>query len=292
VEILLDGDSVLSGVVLTSDESDEADSLRYEIDIASYTFYLDAAAITPPTSFQNQTIDKIAESLCQYSGIPVLALSDVGKPFESFSVKKDETIGDAIQRGCAKRGLIPYCVGGELILAAAGSQQTTTVLERGKNVVSWGRRSSTYNRYSHYVYHGTSASNDDSWGASARYNTSIEDKGVTHFRPLVVHVETGSGIGVETQAKLEANKRAGSSDQVTVVVNSWFTDEGTAWRSNLLVRVINHVIGVNATMLVSTVRFEFGPEVAQECTLTLVRPETYSTAKFPVQALDGEWTDA
>jgi prophage tail gpP-like protein len=189
------------------------------------------------------------------------------------------------------RGKIPYCVGGDLVLASVGSARTQTALVRGVPPLMRSTRSDSWaERYSHYVYCTQAAGTDDRFGkAAAHIVHKVQDGGITRYRPLFLEVDALHKGELELRATIDRNQRAGRGEQIKVLVDGWLTVEGTTWRPNTLVRYRNPVLGVDADLLVSTVRFHFGAELAQETELVLCRPEAFKVIDYPVTKRGQEW---
>ena len=296
IEIAIDSgggpETILAGYVVTTDESDDEGGLRLHVSGYSRAGDLiDCSALNAPRSWKNATLEKIALDLCLPFAVDVYVEGDQGAPFASFSLQDDEHVFDAISRAALLRGLFPYSVGGDLILAQAGQTQTRTVLERGKRLIRSSRTDSDAGRYSDYVFRAQARPTDNNFGAKAAHlRESYEDAGVSRHRPLLVHAEAHDKIGLRTRAQLECNQRAGNGETITALVDGWATDEGPAWRPNTLVRVTNAVLGVDADMLITVVRFAFGPTVGREVELQLTRPDAFSLARYPVLERGETWT--
>jgi len=304
VELSIDpGDglqSILTGYVDAVEDDDDPAGLRLSASGRSRTGdlltcspgFAPLAFGTAPRAWKNADIEKIVGDICAPFSIDVFVSPlEVGAAFPSFSLQTGETAFDAISRAALKRGLFPYCVGGDLVLARAGSTQTRTVLERGGRVIRSSRTSSWADRFSDYIYRAQARSTDNNFGAKASQLTStVLDTTVNRFRPLAVQAEAHDKVDLKTRAEIERNTRAGNGESIVCLVDGWGTDEGNAWRPNTLVRFKNKVLGVDATLLITTVRFRFGPNEAREVELLLQRPEAFSVANYPALTRGNSWT--
>lgn len=286
-----DGPEVIfSGYVESVTEDDDENGLRLGATGMSRTTDLIACSVLSPKRWTNASLEKIALDICLPLGVDVYIDGDQGAKFPNFSVPSDERAFDAIARAALRRGMFPYCVGGDLILARAGETQTTTVLERGDRVIRSSRSGSWLNRYSDYVFKAQARSTDNNFGAKAsQLKHTIYDETITRYRPLIVQADAHDGLDLKARAQLECNQRAGNGEQVVALVDGWHTDEGPAWRPNTLVRFKNKVLGVDADMLIVSVRFQFGPNEAREAELQLMRPEAFDVAKYPALARGDSW---
>ena len=292
VEVRIGDEVLLEGHVDETDEEDDTERVRVRVlGRSAAQDVVDCSAIQAPGSWTNATIGTIVADLAAPFSVGTFVDDREGKRFATFSVTKGDTAYDTIARAAVKRGLIVYSVGGDLVLARAGSYRTATVLERGANVIRSGRRSSMLNRYSQYVFAGQARPNEDTWGSrSQQLKHIVVDEHVRRFRPLRVNAESHSGLDLEGRALLERNQRAGKSETVSCTVRGHLTDEGAAWRPNTLVHFRNPVLGIDATLIIVTARFHFGAAEDDSTELELARPEAYDIAKYPALGRGETWT--
>lgn len=283
---------VISGYVDTAEDDDAPDALRLTASGRSRTCDLiDSSATFTPGRWSKVKIEKIALDICLPFAVDVYVVGSQGAAFEQFSVQKGEKAYDAIARAALRRGLYPYCVGGDLVLARAGATETSTVLERGVNVLRSKRVSSWAERYSNYLLRGQVRATDTNWGANAsQLEATVRDPDLDRWRPLVVQAETGDRVDLATRARIECNARAGKGTRLTATVDDWETEDGKAWRPNTLVRFKNPVLGIDSKLLITTVRFAFGPDEARECELEMTRPQAFDVANYPALTRGQEWT--
>jgi prophage tail gpP-like protein len=292
VSVLIGEETVLEGWVDTVDDEDSHEQSKFAAAGRSKAGDLvDCTSLRAPGSWSNATVDRIAMDVAAPFAVGVYVDGSPGDPIAAFSVQKGETAYETIARAALKRGLIAYSVGGDLVLARAGSTRSRTVLERGRNLVRSARSESHYARYSDYVLRAQARSTETRWGASAsQLQHSVKDPAIKRYRPLLVQREAHSGIDLEHQAYLEKNQRAGRGQRIQAVVEGHITEEGYAWRPNTLVRLRNPVLGVDATLLVVVVRFRFGATDAEETELELARPEAFDLGKYPAIGRGERWT--
>lgn len=292
VSLALDDEVVLEGYVDETSDDDDEQSVQLRATGRSRTGDVaDCSAIEAPFTWKNVTVDRIALDLCRPLGIDVSLVGAAGTPLEVFSLIRGETVADAILRACRRRAKLAYTVGGDLVLATVGSTRTSTVLERGSElVVRWSRTDSWAQRFSDYVFSAQAPGKDDRWGKSAaQIKHKVKDGTITRYRPLLVEAEGYHVADLETRSTLERNQRAGRGERISVVVRGWFTAEGNAWRPNTLVRLRNPVLGVDADLLVSAARFRFGSNEPRETELMLARPEAFYMTPYPVVKRGAPW---
>jgi len=284
---------IIDGYVDTVDDEDNEDLVRLSCAGRSKAGDLvDCSATRDPGSWTNATLDKIAKDLCAPFGVKVIVDGSVGKPFPNFAIQQGESPYEAISRGALKRGLFAYSVVGDLVLAKAGSYTTKTALVRGEEpLLRSARTNSWISRFSEYRFLGQVRSTDNNFGkASAHLKGVINDEAITRFRPLRVVAQAYDGVDLETRAKMERNQRAGRGERITALVDGWLTAEGKVWRPNTLVAFRNNVLGVDATLLVTTARFRLAANEPRQTELYLCRPEAYASESYPVIQRGDAWT--
>lgn len=275
--------SVIAGYVDSVEDVDDADDLQLRAAGRSKTADLvDCSAVK--ATFRNVTALQVVQEIALPFGIRVRKepqFLDVGDPFASFAVQQGETGADAIRRATEARGLFAYAVGGDLVLGRVGATKTRTRLERGAGGVErWQRAESWYARYSEYVFRGQIRREEGtSVRAAAQSKQSVTDPDITRFRPLLIQLEAHGPADLKTRAEVARNQRIGQGSRVVVTVNGLLTAEGTPWRPNLLVDVVNPVLNVQATLVTSTVRMRFGEAEAETSELELVDPIAFDIGK-------------
>jgi len=282
VDVLLDGENILSGYVDTTDEEDSPDEVRLRASGRSRTADLvDCSASYE--GFANARVSEIAQRLAAPHDVLVRVEGDEGERFPHYRVQPGDTVMDAITRAAQKRGLFPYAVGGDLVLGRAGAVETETKLVRGQlPLIRTARSDSWYSRYSEYVFRGQVKASEAAWGKRAsQVKHRVTDEAITRYRPLLLHAEAGSAADLEARATLERNQRAGRGERIQASVFGYQTAEGYAWRPNMQVNVQNVALGIDAWLLVVAVRYRFGAEEPREVELELARPESFELKRYP-----------
>lgn len=291
--IELDGEEVLDGYVVTTNEEDGEDAVR--LGAAGYSRTGDLAKASLPPSvgpWSGVTISRIVRDLAAPFSINVYVEGDEGERFANFAAQKGDTVYETIVRAALRRGFRPYCTGGDLILARAGGARTSTVLARGDGrVIRSSRMDSWEERFSDYLFRGQARSTDGTFGPQcAHLRSSVRDPYITRYLPLLVTAEARDTLDLQTRAQFECNTRAGQGENITAVVHGWTTDEGNLWRPNTLVRFQNPVLGVDATLLVVRATFQVGHSDPRETELLLTRPEAFDLANYPANGRGESWT--
>ena len=275
-------ESLIKGFVDGVSDSDDGRSILLSCNGRSMPLDLyDASAVTKPGSWKNASLSKIANDIAKPFGVKVVIDGDAGDPFTWFSISKGETGFEAIHRAATKRGMWPFSVGGDLVIATAGSKSSGAKLERGKNIVRSSRTDSWQGRHSEYIYRGQVRGTDSSSGKKASQNkASVKDATINRYRPLLLQ-SSGVASELKMRAQVEANTRAGRGEVITCVVDGWGTPAGKVYRPNTTADFKNDVLGVDATLLIVAASYNLGAHVSRDVELRMMRKEAFDMVAFP-----------
>lgn len=277
--VIAEDDPVIEGFVSSTDDEDSEDGVRLSVGGRSKTYdFASFAAVRDPGTWTNATLDTIAADLAAPYGLATFMEGDPGEPFASFSVQQGETAGDTLLRACNKRGRVPYCVGGDLVIARVGSTRAPTKLVRGQSPLLSSATSSNGDELaSDYVFRGQVRATDEGFG-EVDAEHALTDDGVPRFRPLRVQAEAGSVLDLKQRSELERSIRRGRSRVVTAVVDGWTMADGKVWRPNTLVQFDNPALRVQLELLITTVRLRASHNRAPRAELTMMSPGAYDSA--------------
>lgn len=292
VTLRVGDEDLVRGWVETSREAYDAAQDTYTVQGASRVGdLLDCSAVHPGRRFRDTTLFDLATALLDGYGVQIedrrpWALED--EPIARFAIQEGESIADCLGRAARLRGVTLADVGGDLVLALVGQERTATVIERGVNVLRGERTYSWRQRYSEYRFRGQTRATDDLYGLdAAQIGQTVEDRGVTRLRRLVVHAHTDRREDIGRRAIYERNQRAGRSERLTYELPGWHCAEGL-WRPNVLVRVVDERLRVDAELLIVRVTHAFSPN-RYRTTLELTRPEAFYELKYPIRARGAAW---
>jgi prophage tail gpP-like protein len=270
----------LSGYVDSTDDEDSANGLRLRASGRSKSADLADCSGVKKT-YANQKVSVLAREIAKPFGIGVEVLGNEGAAIARFSVQIGESAGDAIVRAGALRGLHPYAVRDKLVLATAREAGEAVILTRGTApLMRTARADSWFERYSHYIFKGQVPSSDAAWGKNAaQLKSLVVDTTIKRYRPLLVQVATTGPGDLKTRAEVIRNQRAGQGQRVVASVAGLVAPNGQLWEPNMRVHVVNPVLAVNDTLLVSSVRMRFGEAVGDETELELMLPSAFETGQ-------------
>ncbi len=293
VTVEVDGEDLIVGFVEDSKVDYTDDRITFSVSGSSVTCDLVAcSAIHKPSVWTDITLDRIAAKLLEPFEIDFILTGDPGDPFPRFKVDPGETPADALTRAARLRGRLLYTVNDALVIERAGDADTSTILQRGVNILAGAHTSSWADRFSSYVFRGQTRATDDLNGASAHHiRGEATDPQISRYRPLLITHSTGQGgtKDLGKRAILERNQRMGRGERVTYTVDGWKTDEGWLWRPNVRVFVEDDWLGIQGELLVVAVSYQFGVDEPPQTRLELTRPEAYDEVDFPARGRGRLW---
>lgn len=290
VVVRVGDEELVRGFVVDDGEDYDAAERRYTVSGSSALVdVLDCSAVHTSRRFRDQTLFEIARALVDGYDVRIddRVLDD--EPIARFALQDGESIAEALGRAARLRGVVLADHGGDLVITRVGAEHTDTVLERGRNVLTGERRRSWRERYSEYRFRGQTRADDDTNGlTAAQVGNTIEDRGVTRLRRLVVHAHTDRREDIGRRAQLERNMRAGRSERLVYEVAGWRNAEGNLWRPNTRVRVQDDWLGVDAELLITRVTHVFDAR-RYRTTLELTRPEAFAELEYPIRPRGARW---
>ncbi|MDP2375305.1 phage baseplate assembly protein [Reyranella sp.] len=275
-EVWIGDDQVMTGWIDRRDAAVTVDSHRLEVTGREKTCDLvDCSAIHRPGSWTGRRLEQIAADLAAPFGIAVTALVDTGAPFARFALQQGETVFDAIERMTRQRGVLPVTTAaGDLAFIRPGEVQAGYGLTLGENLESVSFANDVTDRFSAYHLKGEAAD-------ASRPSARAADPGVRRHRPLlIVNDDDSTTAGLGERARWEATVRAGQGQTATGEVSGWRDQTGALYRPDRLVPLKAGLLGLDATLLVASVRYSRGDQGSRS-TLGLTRKEAYSLLAIP-----------
>ncbi|MDI3259700.1 MAG: hypothetical protein QJR02_08390 [Sinobacteraceae bacterium] len=252
---------------------------------------VDSAALADGMGWENRTIAEIAADLCKPFGIPVTVSDDVAvvtpapqklsirAPLKSHRINPGETVFEVLSRAAALRGalLISDQQGG-LLITRAGGRRSSTVLQRGVNILSGSALHSHRQRFHTYqvIAQQSGAGQAFSWMPSAQHvEASTTDPAIRAQRRTVIVVSDSADAALAKQVASWARANAAAvGERATVWVPGWL-DGGEPWRPNTLVHIEDDYLRVSGTWLIAQVEFLLDPREGELTALTLAPPAAY-----------------
>lgn len=285
-EVSIGGETVVTGWIDAGNYSVDPDSHPIEVSGRDKTCDLiDCSAIHKPSSWTKRTLEQIAADLVQPFGIKVSAKTSTGAAFVKFALQQGETVFEAIDRMCKLRGVLPVTTeAGDLEIRRPGGVKAGYRLELGVNIQAIRYSDDARERFSSYLLKGQASGDEVSGTDAARPTASATDPGVGRHRPLMImNDEQSTAASLGERAKYEATVRAAKGQAVVITVPGWRDPSGALYRPDVLVPVLADLVGLDATLLVSSVRLALDDR-GQVTELTLTHKEAFSLLALPEPA--------
>lgn len=220
-----------------------------------------AAPKTAAGQWRNQRLEVIAAALAAPYGVQVIAQADTGRPITDHQVQVGESVFESIDRMMRARHVLSTDnERGDLVFVSVGSGgRASTEIFTGKNVLVCSSDLDYKDVYTTYIVKGQRAGTDDEFAAQVAESLGSASGPVARLRRRRILVikqggQVDSGTAQE-RADYERAHRAAAATQAAYAVNGWRQDDGSLWQPNLLVRVRDAVIGIDAERLISEVSY-------------------------------------
>ena len=279
--LAIDQDLVCTGFIDATPISYDADHITVMLRGRSLTADLvDCSADNTPGQFNNQLPEKIIEQIADDYGISVIVQTATGAAITQHQIQQGETAFESIDRIAKLRQfLVTDDESGNIVLATPGSNgQATTALQLGINILSASAGFDYSEVYTQYQVKGQKSGTDDSFGpaASSLLGTAT-DSTLTRARVLIVRQSGQADQGTcQQRADYEAGIRKAKSGEIRYRVVGWRQADGTLWKPNTTVQVIDANMGVNTSLLISSCQYSLD-DSGLFCDLTVIPPEAFLT---------------
>ncbi|WP_278646727.1 phage baseplate assembly protein [Pandoraea pnomenusa] len=232
-----------------------------------------------PGQWNGQRIEQVVRSLVSPYGIKVVNEGRDSTVIPNHTVKPGETIFESIDRLLTVSRLFSTDDGqGRLVMARPGSAgRAADRLVLGENIRE-GEASLDFSRvFSEYVAKGQRAEQDDdeSVDAAEVVGSSADDR-IGRRRRLVIN-EAGQVTKdlAQWRADWEREHRISKALEATYQVQGWRQTNGALWVPNLIVRVVDPVIGFDRDMLIAEVTYSRRRSGGTIATLMVAPPDGF-----------------
>lgn len=280
-EVRIDGELVLTGYVFGTPVRHDAKSLSLSIKGRSLTADLvDCCPDDKPGQWRNQTIENIARALVKPYGITVVNEAGDRTMVKDHTVKPGETVFESLDRLLTLSRLLAMDDGrGRMVMVRPGSAgRAHDRLARGENILTGESELDFSNVFSEYVAKGqqSGSDDDDDEENSAQVAASSVDTRVSRHRRLVIR-ESGQITKelAQWRADWERESRISRALEATYTVQGWHQSNGTLWRPNMVVRVVDQIIGFDRDMLISEVSYKRSRSAGTTAVLKVAPPDGF-----------------
>lgn len=278
-EVRIGRDLVLTGYAFATPIRYSASEVTVAVSGRSLTSDLvDCTVDEKPGQWRGQTVVSVVRALAGSYGIKVVDESGDSSSVADHSVEPTETVFESIDRLLSISELFATDDGlGRLVMAKPGSEgRAADALELGKNLKSGDAPLDFSRMYSEYQCVGQRAGTDEEFGAAAsEVMAGATDGRVRRRRRLKVN-PSGQLTPVLAQRRVEWERdyRLSRALKTAYEVQGWRQSNGQLWRPNLIVRVVDDLIGFDRDMLITEVSYELG-DGGMLTRMTVAPPEGY-----------------
>lgn len=278
-QVRIGGDLVLTGWVFATPISYDDKQITLTISGRSLTADLvDCAAVNQPGQWNHQDVLTIVKALAAPYKLQVRSeIGDTGK-LSDHTIEPGETVFESIDRLLTLfRVFSTDDAEGRVVLAKPGSNgRAVDALELGKNILTGSASLDFSGVFSEYRVLGQKSGSDTEFGpAAAEVSATLTDERTTRPRVLIIQ-ESGQMTQdlAQARANWERGNRMGKALGATYTVQGWRQSNGQLWRHNMLVRVIDPLVGFDRYMLIAEVAYSL-TEAGMVTTLTVGPPDSF-----------------
>lgn len=259
-EVRIGADLVLTGYVDSAPVSYDAKSVTRSITGRSLTADLvDCAATGPTTQWKKQSVQAIVQALAE--PYKVMVLSEVAETakLEGHQITPGETAFESIDRLLTLSRLLSTDDGqGRLVIVEPGSGgRAVDRLELGENILSGSASLDYSGLFSEYLITGQrKRENGESASAAAQIKAQAFDDIPPRKRVLHIHEQNQMTQELaQARANWERASRKGKALSRTYKIQGWRQSNGDLWRENMMVRVVDRLLGEEQDMLISQIHY-------------------------------------
>jgi prophage tail gpP-like protein len=218
-----------------------------------------------PQQFLNQTFAQIAKTICAPFGIQLMfetQSSAANKPFTSVAISEGQSYWDFLEYLARIRALrLMSTPEGYLRVGGIGTE-TGEALVLGENVLRASGSRDQRNRFSEYTVFSTGEpdmlSNNDATPVATPQGRAT-DTAIKRYRPLgIISDVNESPLDGDSHARWQRNVYYGRSEQTQYTVQGFRQSNGKLWVPGLRVPVRDSYQKLQATRIISEVRYICG----------------------------------
>lgn len=281
-EARIGNDLVLTGYVFATPASYDKSSITFGIAGRSRTADLvDCAAVNKPGQFKRQSVLAIVRALAAPYGIEVVSEVGEGEEVADHTIQPGESAFESIDRLLKLSRLLStddqY---GRLVLAKPGSAgRAHDALEVGQNILKGDAQFDFSQTFSEYQVKGQGAGSDAASGKKTNeLSASVIDGRVPRKRVLAIQ-QSGQMTAklARDWAEYEREARMSRALQSSYTVQGWRQSNGALWRHNMIVRVVDPILGFDRDMLITEINYRM-ENGGTTCQMSVAPPDGFEAA--------------
>lgn len=259
-EVRIGADLVLTGWVFSTPISYDAHSVERSVAGRSLTADLvDCSAVNKPGQWRGQSVQKIVQALAEPYEVRVLSEVAETTKLADHQIEPGETAFESIDRLLTlSRLLSTDDARGRVVIIKPGSAgRAVDRLELGQNLLTGSAELDFSGGVSEYRVTGQRSGTDTDYGAAAsEVKAGVTDPRATRRRVLLIH-ESGQMTPELAQARAnwERGSRMGKALTLRYKIQGWRQSTGALWVPNMIVRVVDPLIGIDRDMLISEIEY-------------------------------------
>ncbi|MDU9391535.1 phage baseplate assembly protein [Pseudomonas sp. zfem002] len=278
-QVRIGGDLVLTGWIYGTPVNYDSRSVNRSVAGRSLTSDLvDCSAINTPGQWQGQSVQRIVEALAEPYGVKVVSQVHETTNLSDHSIEPGETVFESIDRLLTLSRLLSTDDSrGRLVIVRPGSAgRAVDRLELGQNILTGGAQLDFSGVFSEYRVTGQrSGSNNDFGTAASEVEASVSDPRAARKRVLLIH-ESGQMTPdlAQARANWERGNRMGKALTLNYKVQGWRQSNGALWLANMIVRVVDPLVGIDRDMLISEIEYVLD-ESGTVANITVAPPDAF-----------------
>lgn len=259
-EVRIGADLVLTGWVFGTPISYDARSVERSVAGRSLTADLvDCSAVSKPGQWRGQSVQKIVQALAEPYGVRVLSEVAETTKLADHQIEPGETAFESIDRLLTLSRLLSTddSRGRVVIIKPGSAGRAVDRLELGQNLLTGSAELDFSGVFSEYRVTGQRSGTDTDYGeAASEVKAGVTDPRASRRRVLLIH-ESGQMTPELAQARAnwERGSRMGKALTLRYKIQGWRQSTGALWVPNMIVRVVDPLIGIDRDMLISEIEY-------------------------------------
>lgn len=259
-EVFIGADRVMTGYIDAMPIGYDGDGVYLSVRGRSLTADLvDCSAVNSPGQWRGMKLEAIAAALAAPYGIDVVTEVATGAVIADHQIQVGETVFESLDRMMRLRQVLACddATGRVLITAPGQSGDASTAIELGANVMEASATRDHSGLYSEYICKGQRAGDDDLFGeAVSEISSTATQSGMSRRRVLIIK-QSGQADAAACldRAEYERDHRMGQAREVLYTIGGWRQGDGSLWRVNQSVRVVDRMLAINESWVVAELAY-------------------------------------
>jgi len=274
-QIILDGQ--LAGTITLDTRTSKGSPKAYELTLqfrGQSSGYVDMSPDHDTGQFNKKSPAQIMQELMKGGKGKLIDQSNFTRPIERFIIAEGESIERACRRAAREMGLTFWeNPEGNWVLQSANTPSGAVQgeLRLGRNFTNWSVKRDIGPRFGTYGCYGNGIPTDKKYGKACE-GLLIPQlvQGTAKGRNLRVGMDGDhDNETLRVRAQMEASRRSGQGNNVTLKMSTWSDDGGKLWGASKIYHLVIPIDDVNEDMKLVEVEFEL-TATSRTATLTMM----------------------